>query len=151
MRLSELVRATDEVAGGGFTALADMAFLYASTHHWFLFSGGYQVPCSYIIPRVSQLAVCLEHGMPGSWTLLGHVSAEYSLGVGSPSHRGHVTPPILHTAAGKNSCLADAVCRHAGVWFPVLSSQVLAHRVTPHSCRVATHPAIMQAKSHDPL
>lgn len=43
MRLSELVRATDEVAGGGYTALADMAFLYASTHQWFLFSGGYQV------------------------------------------------------------------------------------------------------------
>ena len=43
MKLSQLVRATDEVAGGGYTALADMAFLYASTRHWFLFSGGYQV------------------------------------------------------------------------------------------------------------
>ena len=43
MKLSHLVRATDEVAGGGYTALADMAFLYASTRHWFLFSGGYQV------------------------------------------------------------------------------------------------------------
>ena len=38
-----MLRATDEVVGGGFTALADVAYMYACTQHWFQFSGGYQV------------------------------------------------------------------------------------------------------------
>ena len=41
--LASMVRATDQVMGGGYTALADVAFLYGSTQHWFLFSGAYLV------------------------------------------------------------------------------------------------------------
>ena len=60
--LVEQLRRIDVAQGGGFTALADIAFLYAATQHWFYAERDYKVQPPEMHRNLETIGKCISSG-----------------------------------------------------------------------------------------